>query len=180
MIAWLLSAGRGRVGTGHPGKEDASVLSQIPCTTTSRRRYLCNPFCYSRTLLLLLHMSDRTCARPTRCLGSGLLNCAGLSIPGMRTLCTIHSTYSPRHRAGLLGVLHGWVGMQPASRHAPTSDPALASDLHAILSCRRRLRLGSAADGLAAVCCQRQPRSAVPCHRWSRLPVIVFLLTKCI
>lgn len=35
-----------------------------------------------------------------------------------------HSIYISRHRAGLVGVLHGWVGMQTASRHSPAPDPA--------------------------------------------------------
>lgn len=35
-----------------------------------------------------------------------------------------HFIYISRRRAGLVGVLHGWVGMQTASRHSPAPDPA--------------------------------------------------------
>lgn len=35
-----------------------------------------------------------------------------------------HFIYILRHRAGLVGVLHGWVGMQTAFRHSPASATA--------------------------------------------------------
>lgn len=73
-------------------------------------------------------------ACPTWSLGSGLLNCIRLSILGLREV--VHQLiYTLRHRACLVCVLHGWVGMQTASRCAPASDPALASYLHAMPPC---------------------------------------------
>lgn len=96
--------------------------SYLRSPATPEAKYLCNtPFCYSCPLLLLhTRWWDKA---PSPEYGIAALNCLRLSIRRVPE-AVHHSIHRLRHRAGLVGVLHGWVGMQTASRPSPASDPA--------------------------------------------------------
>lgn len=95
--------------------------SYLRSLATPDRKYLCNtPMLLSCASLAPQRGSDKTTSAE---LEIGSLSYVRLSIHRVPEVVH-HFIYILLHRAGLVGVLHGWVDMQTASRHSLASDPA--------------------------------------------------------